>query len=189
MTALPSTDRPLTAGDVVLLREGDVLAAGHTNFHTIGELVRYTGVSIKTEHLCFIKIEGKPGHYSPDTFTFIARPSRDAVSAASTSRPAPVPEAGEGVEPDAVFGYVFETLRNGAPGLSEITRIALARSVSMKVRAHPAPTDRVAVTELRVCVEALHGQGDTYRIGREDDLSLGTLRALLSAQPRAKGEG
>lgn len=197
----PPTDRPLTAGDVHLLREGDVLIAGHTNFHTIGELVRYAGLSMRTKYVCFIKIEGKPGHYAPDTFTFIARPTFDAVPAARPATSAA--SEGEGAEElrDSV-AWLEKAFRKTAVGFSTSYRPTMnAVHTVLAALASPPISERErelegALREARDAVDFFDRvkaatQDEQIAVGRDHwnrmEAALRTV-AALTAQPAEEGK-
>ena len=82
MTDTPPTDRPLTAGDVPMLREGDVIK--HDRGPT-GTVSRITGSHI------FMAREGLPdiGDFHSG-FTFVSRPATSAASEGGKFRKKPV---------------------------------------------------------------------------------------------------
>lgn len=217
MTALPSTDRPLTAGDAQRMEQ---IAFNLCSLHD----------------------------FAP---AFVASQERFAKAVMveyERSRPAPVPEAGEGVElsdvereilkamPGDGMCYSFSALEaqlDGAatieqPVLKAAVRLLSARGLLRFQRGlfnedgcvygfgygltdrglasipalHPAPTDRVAELEaaLREARDAVDffdrvkasTQDEQIAVGRDHwnrmEAALRSV-ALFSAQPRAKGEG
>ena len=79
----PPTDRPLTAGDVPLLREGDVLRVVEAGSFLLGRgLVDGGPAIVRSVDPPYVDVYGpkERSHNRPSRFTFVSRPATSAAS-------------------------------------------------------------------------------------------------------------
>ena len=188
----PPTDRPLTAGDVPLLREGDVLRC--TNPHTRAHLEGQEWIFKKRTHNAPGQgndIVLKGGHLSTwsGIFTFVSRP---ATSAASEGEWA-VSKSDAIRAVDACGGtYSPDEERSGyADGHREALTAALSVLSALPALASPPVSERER--ELKGALEGLLNTSGArpskgYNSMKYSEAVTRAENLLLTAQPAGEGK-
>jgi hypothetical protein len=128
----PATDRPLTVGDVHLLREGDVLRVDQAGSFLLGlGLVDGGEAIVRSIDPPYVDVHGpkERGHNRPSRFTFVRRPAASDEGVRAVSKAASIRAV------DACGGtYSVDEERSGyADGHREALTAALSSLASMPV--------------------------------------------------------